>query len=138
MNIEEQSNLQGHQPRNPLAERRLILCETQPPPRCILCDSHLPKAEQCQVMLINAEGEAVVCPGPVQLCQKCEGAYVNETYYAQVARNFEFDPYTLVGFVDLNQLPPEARDKPLGEDPNVPIPLYEFVAMQALQKAQFD
>lgn len=123
---------------NPLENRRLILCESHPPQQCILCDRLLPESVERRLMMINAQGEAVVCPGPVQLCSGCEAVYVHQLYYSKVASNFEFDPYTLVGFVDFELLPPEQRDKPLGEDPDMPIPLFEFVAVQALQKAKFD
>lgn len=123
---------------NPLENRRLILCEASPPNHCIMCEKPLPAKEERHFMMINIDGEAVVCPGPVQLCEHCEAAYVHEQYYSHVASKFEFDPYTLVGFVDMDSLTPEQRNQPLGEDPDQEIPLKEFIAVQALKPAKFN
>lgn len=88
--------------------------------------------------MIDAQGEAGVIPGPVQLCQGCDAVYVHEVHYGAIAREFGFDPYTLIGFIDLNLLPEDQRDQPIGEDPDAEIPLLEFTAVQLLQQARFD
>ncbi|MEZ0369594.1 MAG: hypothetical protein ACAI44_10945 [Candidatus Sericytochromatia bacterium] len=121
-----------------LQERRLIMCQEALPARCVHCELHLPAPQQQSMMMINIEGEAVVCTGPVSFCTGCDAAYVEDAYYAGVAQRFEFDPYTLVGFIDYELLPPDKRDIPIGEDPEQPVPLVEFKAMQALKKASFE
>ncbi|PKL75925.1 MAG: hypothetical protein CVV27_12875 [Candidatus Melainabacteria bacterium HGW-Melainabacteria-1] len=129
-------DMNTHQP-HPLANRRLVLCQQHPPTHCVHCEQIMPAKTDQRLMMINAIGEAVVCPGPVQLCAGCDAVYVHETYYSGIAAEFGFDPYTLVGFIDLELLPESQRDQPIGEDPTVPIPLLEFTAVQLLQQAKF-
>lgn len=121
---------------NRLEQRRLILCEQTPPDVCVSCEKPLPDPESQSLMLINAEGEAVICTGPVRLCASCPAVYAFEAYYAEIANRFGFDPFALVGFIDYDLLPPDKRDQ-LGEDEELPMPLLEFTAMQSLQKARF-
>lgn len=122
---------------NRLENRKLILCEQTPPDNCVHCEKPLPDPEQQSLMMINAEGEAVICTGPVRLCDHCSSVYAFEGYYAEIASRFEFDPFAMVGFIDYELLPPEQRDL-IGEDEDIPMPLLEFTGMQALQKARFD
>lgn len=123
---------------NKLENRRLVMCEDPPPVRCVNCDKILPEPVTESMMMINAEGEAVVCGGPVRLCEGCESAYVHQAHFTQVASQFGFDPYALVGFLDFDSLPEDKRHIPLGEDPDTPIPLLDFSGMQSLQRAKFD
>lgn len=121
---------------NRLESRRLILCEQMPPDQCVHCEHFLPESEQQSLMMINAEGEAGICSGPVRICANCPTVYAYEAYYNGIARRLEFDPYALVGFIDYELLPPDKRDQ-IGEDPDL-MPLLEFTSMQALQKARFE
>lgn len=118
-----------------LQDRQLIMCEAQPPEECVLCEHELPQAVQRALMMINAEGEAVVCQGPCWLCAHCSSAYVEEPYFSRIASQFQYDPYALVGFLDLSQIPEDKQHLPLGEDPDQPIPLLEFTGVQSLGKA---
>ena len=118
--------------------KRLILCEQLVPTHCVQCDAHLAGSQTVKLMMIDAQGEAVVCSGPVHFCPGCDAVYALDTYYRAVAERFGFDPFALVGFLDMEMLPPERRDEPLGEDPELEIPLVEFVAMQSLRAAKFD
>ncbi len=121
-----------------LENRRLVMCEDKPPERCVNCEKHLPEAVTESMMMINAQGEAIVCGGPVFLCEGCDSAYVHEPHYSAIAARFEFNPYALVGFLDFDRLPEDKRNQPLGEDPDAEIPLVEFTGMQNLQRAKFD
>lgn len=124
---------------NPLlSEREFIFCEGQLPVRCLHCESYLEPPGQYSLMMINEQGEAVVCQGPVVLCPGCKAAYAQEAHYARIAQQFEFNPYLLVGFMDLDAIPEDQRDQPLGEDPDAELPLLEFASFQPLRKAQFD
>ena len=116
----------------------MIFCESVIPQKCVHCESILPEADAVDMMMINSEGEAVVTPGPVIFCTGCLDVYAEEAYYSDVAAKFQFNPYSLVGFIDVSALPEEKRFQPLGEDPDADVPLVEFSSLQALRDAKFD
>ena len=121
-----------------LQDRDFLLCERIPPQSCIECDALLPDSETLPLMMINQTGEGVVCNGPVILCARCKAAYGQEDFFGQVARQFQFNPYLLVGFMDLSQIPEDKRHLPIGEDPDIPVPLVEFASFKAMQTASFE
>ncbi len=124
--------------REDLKERDMILCEIEIPKSCVNCDSFLPAEQHESLMMINPEGEAVVCQGPVVFCPKCKHSYASEAYFLKIANDFGFNPFLLVGFMDLDQIPEDKRHLQLGEDPSLPIPLMDFGSCQALKKASFE
>jgi len=121
-----------------LQQRLMILCEQDVPMRCVQCDAFLPAAAEPSLMMINEAGEAVVCTGPVSFCTGCQAAYAPEKHYQAIAAEFDFNPFSLVGFLDLAQLPEAQRTQALGEDPEQDIPLVEFQSLEALRTASFD
>lgn len=121
-----------------LQDRDFLLCEEAPPQQCIECDVLLPDSETFPLMMINETGEAVVCNGPVVLCTRCRNAYAQESFFSRVAMQFQFNPYLLVGFIDLEQIPEDKRHLPLGEDPDLPVPLVEFASFKAMRPASFE
>jgi len=123
--------------RKELNERDLILCEVAIPKNCVNCDAILQAAKQESLMMINTEGEAVVCQGPITFCTWSH-AYALESYFLKIANDFGFNPFMLVGFMDLDQIPEDKRHLQLGEDPSLPIPLIDFKSCQALKKASFE
>lgn len=125
-------------PQQILQNRRMIFCASGIPAKCVHCDASLPSSDVVEMMMINSEGEAVVTPGPVVFCSGCEDVYAEENYYTDVAARFDFNPYSLVGFIDMSLLPEERREQPLGEDAEMNLPLVEFSALQALRPAKLD
>lgn len=121
-----------------LAERRLILCEQALPGQCLHCEATLPPADVVELMMIDTQGEAVVTPGPIVFCQHCRDAYAEEAYYSGIASRFGFDPYTLVGFIDLSLWPEDKRHLEFGADPELDLPLVEFAQVQALRPAKLE
>ena len=121
-----------------LQDRDFLLCEEVTPQQCVECDTLLPDSQTFPLMMINETGEAVVCNGPVVLCTRCRAAYAQEDFFSRVAMQFQFNPYLLVGFIDLDQLPEDKRNQPLGEDPNAPVPLVEFASFKAMRPASFE
>jgi hypothetical protein len=115
-----------------LENRRAIISSAGIPERCVLCEHTLAAPEQARYMMINAEGEAVVCQQQTWFCEHCPPIYLDEKALNHVAELFEYDPYALVGFIDDSQIPADKRDLPLGEDPDLPVPLVEFSAVQPL------
>lgn len=117
-------------------DRQMILCAQDLPVRCVHCDRHLPERQNPSLMMINAEGEAVVCSGPVVFCTQCPAAYAPESHFAAIAASYQFNPYSLVGFLDWSLLPEDQRQQEL--DSEAEIPLVPFASMDALQPARFD
>jgi hypothetical protein len=121
-----------------LLDRQAIISTVGIPERCILCDKALAEAQDQRMMMINESGEAVVCILPTHFCENCPAIYLEEAALNHVATLFEFNPYAVVGFLDYSQIPAEKHDLPLGEDPDLPVPLVEFVSVQPLQAAQLN
>ena len=121
-----------------LQDRNFLLCEEAPPQQCVECDVLLPDSQTFPLMMINETGEAVICNGPVVLCSRCRNAYAQEDFFSRVAMQFQFNPYLLVGFIDMDQIPEDKRNQPLGADPDVPVPLVEFASFKAMRPASFE
>lgn len=119
-----------------LQDREAILVLVDMPSACVRCSRALDIRHE-SLMMINETGEAIVCNGPAHFCSHCPVVYLPEKHYSGVAKLFEMNPYTLVGFLDLNALPEEERNQPLGEGDG-PIPLCEFTSLQPLQQLKIE
>jgi hypothetical protein len=119
-----------------LQDREAILVLVDMPSACVRCSRALDLRDE-SLMMINEIGDAIVCKGPAHFCSHCPAVYLPEKHYSGVAKLFEMNPYTLVGFLDLEALPEAQRDQPLGEDDG-PIPLCEFTSLQPLQQLKIE
>lgn len=119
-----------------LRNRQAIVCSVELPQRCVLCDWHMSEPQDERLMMINETGEAVVCILPCYFCEHCSAVYVEEKKLSHIANLFQMNPYAVVGFLDYSHIPPEKHDLPLGEDPDLLIPLVEFTGVSPLQAAE--
>ncbi|PIQ23278.1 hypothetical protein COW36_08020 [bacterium (Candidatus Blackallbacteria) CG17_big_fil_post_rev_8_21_14_2_50_48_46] len=123
-------------PSERLCDRQAIISSVGIPEQCVLCEKPLPLAEEARFMMINETGDAVVCVLPTHFCEHCSAIYLEEAALNHVAQLFEFNPYAVVGFLDYSQIPEDKQHLPLGEDPDLPVPLVEFSSVQPLQAAR--
>jgi hypothetical protein len=121
-----------------LKQRQAIVSTVGIPQHCILCNKHLNDPQDERLMMINESGEAVVCVLPCHFCGNCPAVYLEESALNHVATLFEMNPYAVVGFLDYSQIPIDKQDLPLGEDPDLPVPLVEFTSVMPLQAAQLN
>lgn len=119
--------------KHSLAHRQAIISQVGIPERCVCCDQRVKPPQVVTVMIINAQGEAAVCDQLAWFCAHCPALYFEEASLNQVAELFAYNPYAVVGLIDYQQLPADKRHVPLGEDPDLPIPLLEFTSVQPLQ-----
>lgn len=123
---------------NPLENRQAVISSVGIPERCVHCDHLLEAPQEASLMMINETGEAVVCSQRTWFCGHCPAIYLEEASLNHVAQLFEYNPYAVVGFIDYAQIPEDKRHLPLGEDPDLPVPLLEFNSVQPLQAGRLN
>ncbi len=132
-------------------QRRLYLNEgNEVIESCPACGGKL--TEEVLIYLVNAEdepdelGSYIVSYDHGKYCNSCPVIVINEAHFhdwifrdvmSRERRRDDILEYEILGIVDIDSIPEEKRDLPLGEDDN-PIPLVPFIEYTESPEKQDD
>ena len=108
--------------RRALAFRRRSI-----PERCPLCDADLERKTGETLLVQDRRGEKAMISGDARFCPGCDAVVLDADGLLRLASLGVPDAKHLevMGFVDLDAVPDDKSDAPLGEDDN-PVPVVPF------------
>lgn len=115
-----------------------VICYEALPTDCIECGATSFEEQELSFLMINPEGEGIICQNHAHICQGCPRMYLPNAQFHHTAKLFEYDPYAIVGVIDLAIWPKEKQTLPIEPDENGQLPLVEFEKIEALRPAQID
>lgn len=117
--------------------RDAIISDVALPSHCIKCQGLLVD-HAADFMLINSTGEALIGGGIGAFCSQCPVVmFESQPLHALASQQPDFNPFTVIGLLDLSALPPARQNQPL-EGPDIPLVLKEFASLQPLTAAKWD
>lgn len=117
--------------------RDAIICDVAVPHHCIKCQGTLVD-HAADFMLINSSGEALIGGGIGAFCSQCPVVmFAAKPLHALASQQPDFNPFTVIGLLDLSALPLERQNQRL-EGPDIPLVLKEFASLQPLTAAKWE